>query len=328
MKIKNMYHKMVFLTILIFISACSQDSQNKKDKDKVLNYSEGVETVYIDSTAKVEVDFHSGSRFLDSIDSAHQALYKADLLKSTKFFNYGTIEDIRFKNGIASKPPSYIYYTNASNESTFFTIGLLIPSPQGNNLGQLEIVVRARDLAPQGFLVYRVNHHERDAHGLRRRRYYRFFDSTIENIYGAETSSIKLKNISKYLDSEMNRVVVDNSARISKFANTVLRALQIEPDSASEIMNPYFAESVSAVVFLTLAPLLDYRIEEAVFQLVRTDHFSKTLSINSYSTMMKQWAALSYWDYIALHPDEDVRQPGKLAMHPRWPMVYMNIVKY
>ncbi|WP_418906312.1 hypothetical protein QIA27_05540 (plasmid) [Borreliella tanukii] len=128
----------------------------------------------------------------------------------------------------------------------------------------------------------------------------------------------------------MNRVVVDNSARISKFANTVLSALQIEPDnSASEIMNPYFAESVSEVVFLTLAPLLDYRIEEAVFQLVRTDHFSKTLSINSYSTMIKQWAALSYWDYIALHPDEDVRQPGKLAMPPQsMANGLLNIVKY
>ncbi|WP_418905684.1 hypothetical protein [Borreliella japonica] len=82
-----------------------------------------------------------------------------------------------------------------------------------------------------------------------KRRYYRFVDSTIENIYGAETSSIKLKNISKHLDTEMNITVVDNSIRISKFANTVLSALQIEPDNASEIMKPYFEESVSAVVF-------------------------------------------------------------------------------
>ncbi|WP_421115267.1 hypothetical protein [Borreliella valaisiana] len=291
--------------------------------------------MYLHSAAKVEVDFHSGSLFLDSIDSALHDLYKADLLENTKFFNYSTVEDIRFKNGIGSKPPNNIYYAKRTynengmlNEHKFFTIGLRIPSPHVGNLGQLEIVVRAYDLAPQGFLVYRVNHHERDDRGLLRRRYYRFVDSTIENIYGAETSSIKLKNISKYLDTEMSRTVVDNSARISKFANTVLSALQIEPDNASEIMKPYFEESVSAVVFLTLAPLLNYRIEEAVFQLVRTDHSSKSLSINNYSKMMRQWEGLSFWEYISINPDHDVRQPGKRAIIPQSPMVFMNIVKY
>ncbi|WP_418905683.1 hypothetical protein [Borreliella japonica] len=152
MKIKSIYCKIVFLTLLIFISACSQDSQNKKDKDKVLNYSEGVDTLYLHSTVKVEVDFHSGSLFLDSIDSAIHDLYKADVLENTKFFNSSTVEDIRFKNDIASKPPAHIYYVKrVLNENKFFTIGLRIPSPIVGNLGQLEIVVRAYDLAPQGF---------------------------------------------------------------------------------------------------------------------------------------------------------------------------------
>ncbi|WP_418905554.1 hypothetical protein [Borreliella japonica] len=330
MKIRNIYQKILFLTLLIFISACNQDSQNKKDKDKVLNYSEGVDTVYLHSTAKVEVDFHSASLFMDSIDSAHQALYKAGLLESTKFFNYATVKDIRSKNGMTPKPPAPIYYVKKmSNENTFFTIGLRIPGYHGAHLGQLEIVVRAHDLAPQGLLVYRVNHHERDNFSRTyRRRYYRFVDATVENVYGAETSDIKLKNISKYLDTDMSTTTVYSSAIISKHANTVLSALQLEPDNTSEIIKPYFEESVSAVVFLSLGPLLDYRIQEAVLELVRTDYYSKSFKINSYSEMMKQWEELSYLKYIAAHPDQDVRQPGKPSILPQSPMVFMNIVKY
>ncbi|WP_420025673.1 hypothetical protein [Borreliella valaisiana] len=139
--------------------------------------------MYLHSAAKVDVDFHSGGPlFLDSIDSALHDLYKDDLLESTKFFNYATVENIRVKNDMASKPPDPIYYTKRTynengmlNEHKFFTIGLLrIPSPHVGNLGQLEIVVRTHDFAPQEFLVYRVNHHERDDHDLRRRRYHTF----------------------------------------------------------------------------------------------------------------------------------------------------------
>ncbi|WP_210377445.1 hypothetical protein, partial [Borreliella garinii] len=216
---------------------------------------------------------------------------------STKFFNYGTIEDIRFKNGIASKPPSYIYYTNASNKSTFFTIGLLISSPQGNNLGQLEIVVRAYDLAPQGFLVYRVNHHERDDRGLRRRRYYRFFDSTIKNISGADTSSIRLKNLDGYSDSIKSNTIINDRGKITKFINTVLEALQHEPEDATQL-TPYFSEAVSAVVFLGLTPLLDYRMQKGISQLVRTDHSSENLVISNYMGMVREWERIGYWVYV------------------------------
>ncbi|WP_418906467.1 hypothetical protein QIA30_05150 (plasmid) [Borreliella turdi] len=45
MKIKNTYYKMVFLTLLIFISACSQDSQHKQYK--VLSYSEETNSPYL-----------------------------------------------------------------------------------------------------------------------------------------------------------------------------------------------------------------------------------------------------------------------------------------
>lgn len=83
MKIKNTYHKMVFLTLLIFVSACSQDSQHKKDK--VLSYSEEDDSPNLSSAATVEVDFHSGPLFLNSIKSAHETLFKADLIDSTFF---------------------------------------------------------------------------------------------------------------------------------------------------------------------------------------------------------------------------------------------------
>ncbi|ACL34622.1 hypothetical protein [Borreliella garinii] len=67
-------------------------------------------------------------------------------------------------------------------------------------MGQLEIVIRAHDdLAPQGFLVHRVNHHELNSYNLNR-QYYRFFDSTIKNIHRADTSGIKLKNLTPLLD--------------------------------------------------------------------------------------------------------------------------------
>ncbi|WP_234930557.1 hypothetical protein [Borreliella garinii] len=74
------------------------------------------------------------------------------------------------------KPPAYIYYTKAPNESTFFTIAIHTPNFGCPHLGQLEIVIRAHDIAPQGFLVHKVNHHERNSSNLNR-RYYRFFKS-------------------------------------------------------------------------------------------------------------------------------------------------------
>ncbi|WP_418906313.1 hypothetical protein QIA27_05545 (plasmid) [Borreliella tanukii] len=122
MKIKNMYHKKVFLTILFLFRLVAKTVKIKRIKIKYLTILKGLILCIYIQLLRLRLTFIPGSRFLDSIDSAHQALYKADLLKSTKFFNYGTIEDRRFKNGIASKPPSYIYYTSAPNESTFFTI--------------------------------------------------------------------------------------------------------------------------------------------------------------------------------------------------------------
>ncbi|WP_421136314.1 hypothetical protein [Borreliella yangtzensis] len=65
--------------------------------------------MYLHSTAKVEVDFYSGSLFLNGVDFAYQAFCKADLLQSTKFFNYGTIKNISFKSGLASQPPLFIF---------------------------------------------------------------------------------------------------------------------------------------------------------------------------------------------------------------------------
>lgn len=120
-------------------------------------------------------------------------------------------------------------------------------------MGQLEIVIKAHDLASQGFLVYRINHHERNSSNLNR-RYYRFFDSTIKNIHRVDTSSIRLKNLSEYLDRKTSNTVVNNRGKITKFINTVLEALQHEPEDATKL-TPYFSEVASAVVFLSLAPL-------------------------------------------------------------------------
>lgn len=323
MKIKNTYHNMVFLILLIFISACSQDSQHKKDK--VLSYSEEADSPYLTSAATVNVDFHSGPLFLNSIKSAHETLYKAGLLESTNFFNYEKIEDIRTKHGMPPKPPAYIYYTKAPNESTFFTIAIRTPNFGGSHLGQLEIVIRANDLAPQGFLVYRVNHHERNSSSLNR-RYYRFFNSTIKNIHRADTSSIRLKNLSGYLDSEISNTIVDNRGKITKFTNTVLEALQHEPEDATKL-TPYFSEAASAIVFLSLAPLLDYRIQGGVSQLVRTDHASVALSIPNYMGMVRQWERISYFLYITENPSKDIRHGGP-GITPEEPLVFMNIIKY
>ncbi|WP_226047815.1 MULTISPECIES: hypothetical protein [Borreliella] len=109
---KTIYHKIIFLTILIFISACNQDSQNKKDK--VLSYSEEDDGPYVMSSATVDVDFHSGPLFLKSIQSAHETLFKADLLESTNFFNYEKIEDIKTQTRNASKTARlYLLYESA-----------------------------------------------------------------------------------------------------------------------------------------------------------------------------------------------------------------------
>lgn len=87
-------------------------------------------------------------------------------------------------------------------------------------------MIRAHDLAPQGFLVHRVNHHEQNSSNLNK-RYYRFFDSTIKNIHRADTSSMRLKNLSGYLDSgEVFNTVVNDRGKITKFINTVLYVLQ------------------------------------------------------------------------------------------------------
>ncbi|WP_183227438.1 hypothetical protein [Borreliella afzelii] len=323
MKIKNTYHKMVFLTLLIFISACSQDSQHKKDK--VLSYSEEDDSPHLSSAATVEVDFHSGPLFLNSIKSAHETLFKADLIDSTFFFNYEKIEDIRPQHGMPPKPPSYIYYMKPTQESTFFTIALSTPNFGGRHLGQLEIVIRAYDLAPQGFMVHRVNHHQRNNLN---KRYYRFFDSTIKNISGADTSSIRLKNLDGYSDSIKSNTIINDRGKITKFINTVLEALQHEPEEATQL-TPYFSEAVSAVVFLGLTPLLDYRMQKGISQLVRTDHSSENLVISNYMGMVREWGRIGYWVYIAeRYPTRDIRKRGEPHITPEAPMVYMHLIKY
>lgn len=62
MKIKTIYHKIIFLTILIFISACNQDNKNKKDK--VISYSEEDDGPYLMSANTVDVDFSFWATFL------------------------------------------------------------------------------------------------------------------------------------------------------------------------------------------------------------------------------------------------------------------------
>ncbi|MBB6208497.1 hypothetical protein [Borreliella lanei] len=323
MKTKNKYPFMVFLTFLIFIAACSQDSQNKQDK--VLNYLEDADSPKLTPTTTVNIDFHSGLLFLDSIRSAHEALYKADLLESTNFFNYEVMKSQRDQHGLPSKPPAYIYYTKAPNESTFFTIAIHTPHFGGPHLGQLEIVIRAHDLAPQGFLVYRVNHHERTSSNINR-RYYRFFDSTIKNIHRADTSNIKLKNLSGYLESKISNTILDDRGKITKFVNTVLNALQQEPEDATQL-TPYFSEAVSAIVFSSLTPLLDYRIRDGIANVVRTDYLSSALPIPYYLNLVKQWEGINYLQYIKENPSKDVRH-GKPAITPEEPLVFMNIIKY
>lgn len=63
---------------------------------------------------------------------------------------------------------------------------------------------------------------------------------------------------------------MNNRGKITKFINTVFETLQHEPEDATKL-TPYFLNAVSAIVFLSLAPLSDYRIQDEVFQLVRTD---------------------------------------------------------
>ncbi len=223
------------------------------------------------------------------------------------------------------KPPAYIYYMKAPNESTVFTIALHTPNFGGRHLGQLEIVIRAHDLAPQGFMVHRVNHYQRNNLN---KRYYRFFDSTIKNISGADTSSIRLKNLDGYSDSIKSNTIINDRGKITKFINTVLEALQHEPEDATQL-TPYFSEAVSAVVFLGLTPLLDYRMQKGISQLVRTDHSSENLLISNYMRMVRQWEErTSYLLYIEENPSRDIRRPGVPGITPEEPLVYMNIIKY
>ncbi|WP_418905282.1 hypothetical protein QIA31_04855 (plasmid) [Borreliella turdi] len=322
MKIKNIYLKVAFLILLIFISACSQDGHSKKDK--VLSYSEEDNGPHLHPAVRIAVDFHSGSLFLNSIKASQEALYRSGLLKSTNLLNYEKIESLREKNGMPPMPPAHIYYADSPTESTFFTIGVATPHVGGPHLGRLEIVVRADDLVPQGFLVHRAKHHDR--RNLNK-RYYRFFGSTIKNIYRAETSSIKLKDLSGDLDSNSKefRTTLHDRGKITKLVNIILDALQHEPEDASQLTS-YFSEAVSAVLFLSLAPLLDYRIQGAVLNLVRTDHFSSSLTISDYLHMIRQWGTINYLQYIAMYPSKDVRH-GKPSITPEAPLVYMNIIR-
>ncbi|WP_418457435.1 hypothetical protein [Borreliella andersonii] len=145
-------------------------------------------------------------------------------------------------------------------------------------------MIKAHYLAPQG--ICRVYHHERTSSNLNR-RYYKFLDSTIKNIHRTDTNNIKLKNLSRYLESKISNTILDNRDKITKFVNTVLNALQQEPEDATQL-TPYFSEAVSAVVFLSLTPLLDYKIQDGIANVVRTNYLLRALPIPYYLNLVKQ----------------------------------------
>lgn len=79
--------------------------------------------------------------------------------------------------------------------------------------------------------------------------------------------------------------------------------------------------------FLSLTPLLDYRIQSGISYLVRTDYLSRELIIFPYLGMVKQWKGINYLQYIAENPSKDVRH-HEPAITPEKPLVFMKIIKY
>ncbi|WP_234930302.1 hypothetical protein [Borreliella garinii] len=79
--------------------------------------------------------------------------------------------------------------------------------------------------------------------------------------------------------------------------------------------------------FLSLTPLLDYRIQSGISYLVRTDYLSRELIIFPYLGMVKQWKGINYLQYIAENPSKDVRH-HEPAITSEKPLVFMKIIKY